>query len=353
MESSSPARVLVVAHKTAATPGLIEAVRERAARGPPRSRCSCPTPPTACTRSSTPRTRRPARPRQVLELAIPLLEKAAGAPVEGMVGDPTPMHAIQDAINLHGFDEVIISTLPVRVSKWLRLDLPSKVPGLGLPVTTVTAEERASTPPADAQPAPARARDCGASQARARRVELVEQLSALEALVGEGEGVGSRPRQRVLDRLEAGREPRGVQEDGSRAGRESHAARQYAPITGSLKHRLDEIRRARTQSSRSSTSTDGASAGTSSSRSMTPAARMSSAAASKAASPSGVSASIARRTGARSLRRRSDSSCGRSGRCRRAPSACPTWPRGPRGSGDPAALQRAGALRVTVTASDT
>ena len=34
MESSAPARVLVVAAKTAATPGLIDAVRERAARGP-------------------------------------------------------------------------------------------------------------------------------------------------------------------------------------------------------------------------------------------------------------------------------------------------------------------------------
>ena len=67
------------------------------------------------------------------------MEEAAGGHVEGMVGDPEPLAAIQDAINIHGFDEIIISTLPTRVSKWLKLDLPSKAAGLGLPVTTVTA----------------------------------------------------------------------------------------------------------------------------------------------------------------------------------------------------------------------
>ena len=57
-----------------------------------------------------------------------------------MIGVPEPLAAIQDAVNLHGFDELIISTLPTRVSKWLHLDLPSKAAGLGLPVTTVTAQ---------------------------------------------------------------------------------------------------------------------------------------------------------------------------------------------------------------------
>ena len=56
-----------------------------------------------------------------------------------MVGDPDPLTAIHDAVNLHGFDEVIVSTLPTRVSRWLKLDLPSKLDGLGLPVTTITA----------------------------------------------------------------------------------------------------------------------------------------------------------------------------------------------------------------------
>jgi hypothetical protein len=146
MESSAPARVLVVAHKTAATPGLIEAVRERAARGNATFTLLVPNAAHGLHKVVDPEDQETNEAQEVLELAIPLLEKAAGASVEGMVGDPTPMHAIQDAINLHGFDEVIISTLPARVSKWLRLDLPSKVSGLGLPVTTVTAEERASTP---------------------------------------------------------------------------------------------------------------------------------------------------------------------------------------------------------------
>jgi hypothetical protein len=49
--------------------------------------------------------------------------------------------AIQDAINLGHFDEIIISTLPKRVSRWLKLDLVSKTKGLGLPVTHVEAVE--------------------------------------------------------------------------------------------------------------------------------------------------------------------------------------------------------------------
>ena len=57
-----------------------------------------------------------------------------------MLGVAEPLAAIQDAVNIHGFDEIIISTLPKRVSRWLRLDLPHKAAGLGLPVTVVTAQ---------------------------------------------------------------------------------------------------------------------------------------------------------------------------------------------------------------------
>jgi hypothetical protein len=146
MESSAPARVLVVAHKTAATPSLIEAVRERAARGPCTFTLLVPNPAHGLHRVVDPEDQEADEAKDVLELALPLLEDAAGRPVEGMIGDPAPLTAIEDAINVHGYDEIIISTLPARVSKWLKLDLPSKVAGLGLPVTMVTAKERAAAP---------------------------------------------------------------------------------------------------------------------------------------------------------------------------------------------------------------
>ena len=143
MEPSDVARVLVVANRTAATPRLMEAVRERAARGPCRFPLLVPNTGRGLHRVVDPEDQDTSEAEATLELALPLLEEAAGGPVEGLIGAPSPLEAIQDAVNLHGFDEIIISTLPRRVSKWLRLDLPSKLNGLGLPVTTVTARERA------------------------------------------------------------------------------------------------------------------------------------------------------------------------------------------------------------------
>jgi hypothetical protein len=76
-----------------------------------------------------------------LELAIPLLSEAAGDHVEGIVGNSDPFVAVQETIEQGGFDEIIISTLPARVSRWLRRDLPHRVEALGLPVTVVTAQQ--------------------------------------------------------------------------------------------------------------------------------------------------------------------------------------------------------------------
>jgi hypothetical protein len=140
MEANTPTRVLVVAHKTAATPALIDAVRERASRGPCKFTLLVPNAAHGMHRVVDPEDVDIDEAQAVLDLALPLLEDAAGGPVDGKIGDPAPLTAIQDAINIEGYDEVILSTLSARVSKWLKLDLPSKVSGLGVPVTTVTAK---------------------------------------------------------------------------------------------------------------------------------------------------------------------------------------------------------------------
>jgi len=134
MESSDCRRILIVANRTAATPELIEVVRTRAAEGParfallvPRAYWDPDTEESAIT----------------LELALPLLDEAAGSHVEGLVGDNDPFAAVSSAVADGDYDEIIISTLPVHISRWLHLDLPTRVRRLGLPVTVVTARQRA------------------------------------------------------------------------------------------------------------------------------------------------------------------------------------------------------------------
>jgi hypothetical protein len=134
VESSSTRRVLIVAYRTAATPALLDAVRRRAAHPPVRFTLLVPRP------YWDPDTEEAAL---TLELALPLLDEAAGDHVEGLVGGPDPFVAVQETLARDPFDEVIVSTLPARVSHWLRRDLPARVEQLGVPVTVVTA--RAST----------------------------------------------------------------------------------------------------------------------------------------------------------------------------------------------------------------
>jgi hypothetical protein len=65
--------------------------------------------------------------------------------IDGVVGVSVPMDAIADVLRTRRFDEVIVSTLPHRLSHWLRVDLPRRVESrFGLPVTHVVAAEDAS-----------------------------------------------------------------------------------------------------------------------------------------------------------------------------------------------------------------
>lgn len=140
MASPSPARVLIVAHRTAATPALIAAVRERAARGPAEFTLLVPAAPHGLDRLAEPDDLVAAEAQDTLDLALPLLEEAAGAPVDGIIGAALPMDAVSDAVNQRDVDEIIISTLSPRVSRWLKLDVPNRLKVLGKPITTVSAK---------------------------------------------------------------------------------------------------------------------------------------------------------------------------------------------------------------------
>jgi hypothetical protein len=62
------------------------------------------------------------------------------AKAEGELGHENPVTAITNALECGEFDEVILSTLPQPISRWLRMDLPHQVRRrCGVPVVTVTA----------------------------------------------------------------------------------------------------------------------------------------------------------------------------------------------------------------------
>ena len=126
MENASRRRVLVVANRTAATPDLLEEVRRRARERPTEFVLLIPD---ASGGSAD----------WTLELAIPLIERAAGGPVTGLSAEgEDPLDAIRRTAEDQDVDEIVISTLPRRVSAWLRRDLPHQVERLGLPVSVVT-----------------------------------------------------------------------------------------------------------------------------------------------------------------------------------------------------------------------
>ena len=85
-----PTRVLVVAHKTAATQPLLDEVRERAQRGPCTFTLLVPNPAHGLHKVVDAEDQDAGEAQGVLDTALPKLSEAAGAPVEGMVGDPDP-----------------------------------------------------------------------------------------------------------------------------------------------------------------------------------------------------------------------------------------------------------------------
>jgi hypothetical protein len=78
-----------------------------------------------------------AQARERLSLMLAGLA-ALGVPAQGDLGSPSPLEAIEKVLADHQFDEIIVTTLPQHISRWLGADLPHQAERrFALPVTTI------------------------------------------------------------------------------------------------------------------------------------------------------------------------------------------------------------------------
>jgi hypothetical protein len=151
-------RYLVVANQTLGGPALLDTIRDRMARGPAEFWVLAPaTPsthlvtdfgalggafpidPTMLPTAAEIRDEGVAVARSNLATELSRL-RDIGATADGTVGDPNPMVAIEQTLADQQFDEIILSTLPAGISRWLALDLPHRVKRkFAVPLTVVTA----------------------------------------------------------------------------------------------------------------------------------------------------------------------------------------------------------------------
>jgi hypothetical protein len=135
------AKVLVVANRTAESPELLDALRSRTVRGPCEFTLLVPSTPHGLAWAADMHAGGEEAEEHRLAFVEELREEGLNVGA-AKVGDGDALAAIQDECNFNEYDELIVSTLPLKVSKWLRIDLPRKAEAAtGLPVTHVVGSE--------------------------------------------------------------------------------------------------------------------------------------------------------------------------------------------------------------------
>ncbi len=124
--------VLVVANETVGGRSLIEALERRASETPHRFTVIAPQ------GGKDPDATASARDR--LQDTVRKLRRA-GLDVVGQVMDPDPLTSVQNALQYHPADEIIVSTFPGTRSRWMRADLIDRVrKATGKKVEHITAD---------------------------------------------------------------------------------------------------------------------------------------------------------------------------------------------------------------------
>lgn len=135
--------VLVVANVTAASAELRTALVQRAEQATAKFTLIVPADPVAGGRDFA---------REHLDDALREL-RDAGLEVDGHVGSGDPILAVTDEWDPRRYDEIVVSTLPQKVSKWLHAGLPERIERVtGARVTHVVSQP--PKPEVEAGPAP-------------------------------------------------------------------------------------------------------------------------------------------------------------------------------------------------------
>jgi hypothetical protein len=134
---SERSNVLVVAGRTAASGFLVEALKERAKREDLAFSLVVPATPGGIAWAAD-MDCGGAQARGRVDAAVASYRAAGLRLRDARVGHPDPLAATLDAVHFSDFAEIVVSTLPLHLSAWLRLSLPHRVAhATGLAVTHI------------------------------------------------------------------------------------------------------------------------------------------------------------------------------------------------------------------------
>jgi uncharacterized membrane-anchored protein len=129
--------VLVVLNKVEATAELLEAVRQRAARGAARFFVLVPNPDHLAFDRNSPDI---AEGEVLLARALAQLQAPAKSTISGRVANsPNAYDDIVEELEGRRYSEIILETPPAHISHWLHFDLPRRIAELGYPTEAVAA----------------------------------------------------------------------------------------------------------------------------------------------------------------------------------------------------------------------
>jgi hypothetical protein len=117
--------ILVVGNETLDSPTLADALAERIAAGPCRVHVLVPATPSREHAFWTEGQALSAAHERLDRLLLSMAD--ADAVVTGQVGDASVLAAVDDALLHDRYDEIILSTWPPGVSRWIRQDLPHRL----------------------------------------------------------------------------------------------------------------------------------------------------------------------------------------------------------------------------------